>query len=158
MTHAVPSDLVPLPTTPWEERPSEVPIDIEEARTALWTCRGNVTSAAKLLKVPAQRLRALVKSSRRLSREIEEAREVLMDISESNIYEALTDDTDPGRRDSMSRYVMSTIGKARGFGTGNNGVTINSPKGPMVITWGDGSSITGESRPGDDAKLVNGDG
>lgn len=154
----LPSDLVPLPTTPYEQRPSSLPLDIEECRTAIWLSRGNVTEAAKRLKITPARLRAFVKNSPRLQDECEEAREQLIDIAEDVIAEALTDDSDAGRRDQMARFVAGTLGKRRGYGQNGASVNINSPKGPIVIKWGDGTSL---SAPGDGAidvtpKVVNG--
>jgi hypothetical protein len=53
-----PTDLMPLPTMPYDERPMSLPLDVEECRTALWRVRGNVTEAAKLIKVHPNRLRS----------------------------------------------------------------------------------------------------
>ncbi len=131
----LPGDLLPLPTTPWDERPTELPLDIEECRTALWLHRGNIKDAAEALKVSSARLRAFVKNSEYLSREMAESREVLKDIAEKNVYDALTDAVDSGRRDSMSRFVLSTIGKDRGFGNGNGGLNVPQGKGKIVVTW-----------------------
>lgn len=136
-----PNDLIPLPTMPYDERPAELPLDREECRTALWRAKGNVSEAAKLLKVPSLRLRNFIKNNAFLSAEAEEARQILADIAENNVLDALTDPVDAGRRDSMSRFVLSSIGKQRGYGQNTAGITINSPKGPMTISWADGSSV-----------------
>lgn len=85
---------------------------------------------------------------------MQEAQEQLVDLAEKNILEALTDPNDAGRRDSMSRFVASSIGKKRGYGQGSNGVTINA-KGPVNVSWDDGTRV---STPGDDAKVINADG
>lgn len=152
----LPTDLVALPTSPWDERPEEIPLVIEECRTALWQTRGNITEAAKTLKVPSGRLRRFVNNSQYLLAEIEEAKEVLVDISESNVYDALTDQQDPGRKDSMTRFVLASQGRKRGWGTGAGptGLALKG-KGRISITWDDGSEIAGE-QPGDNAKVVNG--
>lgn len=122
-------------------RPSELPLDVEECRTAIWQCRGNVSHAASLLKVVPSRLRKFVEKSPRLQDEIREAQQQLVDIAEDVAYEALTDPDDAGRRDQMARFVMSNLGKDRGYGTAK-GVTINNPNGPVVIQWADGSSLS----------------
>lgn len=147
----LPSDLVPLPTQPWDERPDELPIDREEARTAIWKTKGNITDAAELLKVRPGRLRALVKTSEYLRREVEEAGERLVDMAETVVEEALRD---PERSDPMARFVLASKGKNRGWGQGSGGVSLNLPKGPIQITWADGSSIN-SVQPGDDAKVVD---
>lgn len=128
---------------PYDERPSSLPLDIEECRTALWVSRGNVSKAAQLLKIPSTRLRKFVQASPYLSAEVKEAAEQLIDIAEDVAYEALTCEDDAGRRDSMARFIMSGIGKTRGHGTGGGGsLNLNLPKGDIHITWGDGSDVT----------------
>lgn len=143
----IPDDLVPIGTAPWDERPTELPLDVEEVRTALWMNRGNIHKAAELLKISSQRLRRFVNNNEYLKSEQEEAREVLKDLAEENVYDALTDEQDKGRKDSMSRFVLQTIGKDRGFGTGASGINVNTKgKGRLVVTWDDGSQITGEAK------------
>lgn len=142
----LPDDLVPLPTQPYDVRPAELPLVIEECRTALWRTRGNVTRAAELLKVPSGRLRAFVGKSEYLTREQKEAQEQLLDLAEDDVYDALTDANDPGRKDSMARFVLTQLGQSRGYG-GKTGVGLNLPgkSGTMVIQWQDGSNIVGNA-------------
>ena len=68
---SVPSDLVTLPTMTYSEMPPELPLDIEECRTAICMAAGNITEAAKLLKITSIRLRAFVKKSPYLSAEMQ---------------------------------------------------------------------------------------
>src|SRR5262245_15257527 len=146
----VPDDLVTLPSQPWEERPLDLPLDVEECRTALWMASGNVTEAARILKTTSQRLRTFIKRSAYLTAEMSEAAERLVDIAESNVKEALTDPNDPSRRDTMSRFVLGNIGRARGWGSGSSGISVkNSAGGTIVVQWADGTSIG--PKPGDDA-------
>lgn len=154
---SLPNDLIPLPTMPYSERPSELPLDIQECRTAIWQCSGNISRAAALLKVPSNRLRNFVKKSPFLSEEAKESQERLVDKAEDVIEEALDDADDPGRRDTMARFVASNLGRHRGYGTGTPGVSLNLPKGPMTITWGDGSIVTGNDNAQEDAgKVIEG--
>jgi len=150
----VPNDLVALPTMPYSERPVELPLDIEECRTALWMAAGNITEAAKILKVTSIRLRSFVKKSPYLTSEMAEAHDRIVDIAEANVRDALTDELDPSRRDTMSRFVLTNIGKHRGWGsTGSGGVTVkNSAGGTIVVQWADGTSIGG-----DDSKIIEGE-
>lgn len=137
--HSVPSDLVPLPTMPYSERPSELPLDPEECRTALWMSSGNVTEAAKLIKVTSIRLRNFIKKSPYLTAEMQEAADRIVDIAEANVYNALTDEQDPSRRDTMSRFVLTNIGKARGWGSGNSpNVNIKNAGGTIIVQWATG--------------------
>lgn len=142
---AFPTDLVPLPTQPWDERPAELPLDIEECRTALWLTKGNISDAAVYLKVTPMRLRSFVRSSVRLTNEVEEAKEQLKDRAQDVVREALYDD-DPTRKDQMARFVLNSIGRDRGWGNGAGGVKINTGGGNVVISWADGKSF-GESDP-----------
>lgn len=148
--NSMPRDLVALPTMPWETRPAELPLDIEECRTAIWQSRGNITEAAKRLKVSSMRLRNFIKKSPYLSAEVEESREQLLDIAEDVVFEALSDKTDTGRQDAMARFVLTGPGKNRGYGTGAPKVTINNQKGAsIVLAWGDGTQF----QP-DEAKVI----
>lgn len=151
----MPENLHPLPTMPYDTRPVELPLDVEECRTAIWQCRGNISLAAQLLKVKPARLRRFVATSPRLMEEVKEAQEQLLDIAEDVAYEALTDDEDAGRRDQMARFVMSNLGKNRGYGTGSgNKVDINLPKGKVKIEWADGSSLSVDSGSEDSGKVI----
>jgi len=128
---------------PYAERPTELPLDTEECRTAIWMTSGNISEAAKLLKITSIRLRNFVKKSPYLSAEMQEAADRLVDIAESNVYDALTDELDPSRRDTMSRFVLTNIGKHRGWGTagGGNLTVKNSAGGTIVVQWADGSTF-----------------
>jgi hypothetical protein len=153
----IPFDLVALPTMPYSERPVELPLDVEEVRTSIWMAAGNISEAAKLLKVTSIRLRAFVKKSPYLTAEMQEAQDRLVDIAESNVYNALTDAEDPSRRDTMSRFVLTNIGKHRGWGTaGSGGVTVkNSAGGTIVVQWADGTAIGQD--PEEDLKTIEGE-
>jgi hypothetical protein len=136
----LPNNLRPLSTMPWDERPDELPIDIEEARTALWRCEGNISAAATLLKVPSSRFRALVNKSAYLQREVNEAKQQLVDMAEVVVKDALGD---PDRADAMARFVLSTQGKERGWGNGSGGPSVNiKSSGNIVFQWQDGSELS----------------
>jgi hypothetical protein len=109
---------------------------------------GNITEAAKLLKITSIRLRAFVRKSPYLSAEVQEAADRMVDIAESNVLNALTDELDPSRRDTMSRFVLSNIGKHRGWGAGNSaGINVkNSAGGTIIVQWADGTSIGPETK------------
>lgn len=142
----IPSDLVALPTMPYNERPAELPLDVEECRTALWMASGNTTKAAELLKTTSIRLRAFVKKSAYLTAEMQEAADRMVDLAEANVLDALNDGEDASRRDTMSRFVLTNIGKTRGWGTGNSpNVNVkNSAGGTIIVQWGDGQQFSNE--------------
>lgn len=150
----LPTDLVPIPTQPWDCRPDDLPLDIEECRTALWMCEGNITAAAALLKVDSRRLRSFVNSSKYLSDQAQEAREQLCDLAEGVVRDALQDEQDKSRRDTMARYVLTNLGSSRGYGAkGGKNLTINNQGGNISISWADNTQINS----GDDAKVVDGE-
>lgn len=140
-----PDDLLPLPTTPYEERPVSLPLDVEECRTALWRVRGNISEAAKLIKVTPLRMRQFVQKSPYLSAEMQEAKDQLVDIAEDVVFEALTDEEDKGRKDTMARFVLGSQGKARGWGhASGGGMSIkNSAGGTIIVQWEDGTTFGG---------------
>lgn len=135
---------------PYNERPVELPLDVEECRTAIWANSGNVTKAAAMLKISPMRLRRFVAASPRLSAELEEAAEQMLDIAQDNVVEALNDGSDAARRDNMSKFVLKELGGKRGYGTNGKGITLKpgSGSGRFVIEWGDGSSISDSSNEG----------
>lgn len=67
------SEYLPLPYYPWDERPGTLPIDYDEAATAIHLGKGDLLSAAGLLKVPLHRLTRLIRQSPRLQRVQDEA-------------------------------------------------------------------------------------
>lgn len=145
MNAHLPNDLIPLPTMPYDERPDSLPLQVEECRTALWRVRGNASKAAELLKVSSSRLRRFINNSPYLLSEQKEAQEILKDIAEDVVYEALTDEDDKGRKDAMARFVLQGIGKDRGYGSGQPKVEINNGKGGTVIVgWADGTMFQPE--------------
>lgn len=153
---SLPTDLVPLPTMPYSERPLELPLDIEECRTAIWRCNGNVTKAASLLKISSLRLRRFINNSPYLSAELREATDQIVDIAEEVIVEALLDREDKQRRDGMAKFVATNQGRERGWGQKQNGVTINAPKGgKFVFGWADDTDFAEAAQP--DNKMIEGD-
>lgn len=149
-----PNDLLPLPTAPYSERPISEPLVVEECRTSLWLVRGNITEAAKLLKVTSLRLRQFVNKSPYLLSEMQEAKDQIVDVAETVVYEALTDEDDKGRKDTMSRYVLSNLGRHRGWGTTQTGINIkNTQGGTIVVQWADGSTF-GEA-PQEELEMID---
>ena len=144
----IPHDLMPLPTMPYSERPVSLALEMEECRTAIWRAGGNVTEAAKLLKITSLRLRQFINKSPFLSAEVQEAKDQLVDIAEGVVYDALTDSDDKSRKDTMARFVLSSQGRARGWGTATTGGSMNikNAGGTIIVQWADGSTF-GDSQP-----------
>jgi len=113
--------------------------------------RGNVTEAAKLLKVTSSRLRGFVQKSAYLSGEMREAQEQLADIAEDVVYDALTDEEDKSRKDTMARFVLTNLAKGRGYGTGAGLNIKNSAGGTIIVQWADGTSFGGSESAADES-------
>jgi hypothetical protein len=89
-----------------------------------------------------------------LSAEMQEAKEQLVDIAEDVVFDALTDEEDKGRKDTMARYVLSSQGKPRGWGTAQAGISVkNSHGGTIIVQWADGTSF-GEQEAEPDSPTV----
>jgi hypothetical protein len=131
----------------------ELPLDIEECRTAIWKARGNVSRAAEFLKVPSTRLRYFVQKSPYLTRELRESLEIHVDRAEEIVDEALNDEEDKARRDQMARFVLgSQVARARGWGNGTAqpGMKINNANGGMIVVqWADGTQFNGQEIEGE---------
>ena len=63
-----PDEFLPLPFYGWLERPLDLPIDFDEAATAIYIAHGDISAAAALLKVTPARLNKLIRRSPKLQR------------------------------------------------------------------------------------------
>jgi hypothetical protein len=145
----MPDNLTTLPTMPYPERPEDLPLDIEECRTALWLNRGNITDAAAMLKVRSSRLRAFVSASPYLQREVEEAKERLKDKAMKVIAEGLDDDNE---KYTMARFVAKELGAV-----GQKAVRDNlPPHSRVVFQWDDGTSFDPNAAR-DNAQVIEGE-
>ena len=68
-------EFFPLPFYPFEERPHTLPLDVEEAATALFLQKGDVKAAAAKLRVMVSRLEREIRKSLRLQRLVEAMKE-----------------------------------------------------------------------------------
>ena len=68
MSQPSPEEFLPLPFYGWLERPPDLPIDSDEAATAIYLAHGDINAAAARLKVTAARLNRLVRRCPRLQR------------------------------------------------------------------------------------------
>lgn len=125
-----------------------MPLEVEECRTAIWRAEGNISEAARLLKITSLRLRQFVQKSPFLLAELQEARDQIVDIAEKVVVDALTDEEDKSRRDTMARFVLGSQGKSRGWGSGAAGgaMNIKNAGGTIIVQWADGSTF-GEPEP-----------
>jgi hypothetical protein len=97
----------PLPFYPWDERPPTLPIDADEAATALYLAKGVLQQAALLLKVPDVRLRRLIQQSPRLQRIQTEQYGLAVDRSAGKYIEAL-DAPDARRQEWGAKNILAS--------------------------------------------------
>ena len=65
------------------------------------------------------------------------------------------DPIDSARRDSMSKYVASSLGRLRGYGTGpGKQININSEGGNILIQWADGTPLSNDDN---DSSIIEGE-
>ena len=63
MSQPSPEEFLLLPFYGWLERPPDLPIDSDEAATAIYLAHGDINAAAALLKVSPARLNRVVRPS-----------------------------------------------------------------------------------------------
>jgi hypothetical protein len=68
MSRPQPYEFEPLAYFPWDSRPETLPLDVEEAATALYLAQGDINRAAARLKVTPARLNRTIRKSPRLIR------------------------------------------------------------------------------------------
>jgi hypothetical protein len=134
----LPGDLVSLPTSARNSYPDDAPLSAEDVRTLMWLFSGNITHAARYYHVPTARLRAFVRKSPYVQREVDEIRERLLDVAESVIHDALFS-SDPRRSDVAARFVIgkSVQGRARMQSLVDKLVDIKISEKGVVFVWRD---------------------
>lgn len=127
----LPPDLAPMPY-------GAGPDDLEAVRTALWLNFGNVGLAAKALSAPAGELARVVERSPELKSDRDAARRMLVDRAEAVVVEQLSDERNTDRRDEASKFVLTTLGKALGWGsqaTAPNGFSMSDGVRTLQVKW-----------------------
>jgi hypothetical protein len=100
-------EYLPLPYYSWDERPPTLPIDADEAATALYLAKGVLQQAAALLKVSDVRLRRLIQHSPRLQRIQTEQYGLAVDRSAGKYIEAL-DAPDARRQEWGAKNILAS--------------------------------------------------
>ena len=148
------AEFQPLPHYPWARRPPHLPIDIEEAATALYLCEGVIARAAERLKVEPLKLTRQIARSPRLTRLHAELVALLNDKVHEE-YLAAFKDEDSRRRE----WAASKVAQTKGFQSHPLAPNANNPQGlpvgpngptRIIISWEDPSPLTIEHAPSDD--------
>jgi hypothetical protein len=134
------AEFAPLPYYPWEHRPPHLPLEVDEAATALYLGKGIISDAAQRLKVEPLKLTRFINRHPRLTRLHAELVSLLNDDVHREVLSALSDD-DARRREWGSSRVMNSR-QFQGHPLSPN--TQNAPTlsigGPakIIISWDDG--------------------
>ena len=105
----LPPDLAPIPYGADGE-------DDEAVRTALWLNYGNIRLAARALGAAPGALARKVEQDPSLKTDRDAARRMIVDEAENVIVEQLTDVNSVDRRDEAAKFVLTSLGKALGWG------------------------------------------
>jgi hypothetical protein len=106
----LPDDLAPIPYGADIE-------DTEAIRTALYLNYGNVGLAAQSLGCLPGALARIVEKSADLKSDRDAARRMIVDQAEAVVVEQLLDKAQIDRRDEAAKFVLTSLGKALGWGT-----------------------------------------
>lgn len=83
---------------------------LQEYYDALSQTKGNISACARLLNMRRSSLKERIDASPELRAKLEEVREEMLDKAEENVYDRVEQGDD-----AMTRFVLSTLGKERGY-------------------------------------------
>ena len=136
-----------LPAYPWDTRPDDHPLTVEEVCAALVESEGNVKLAADRLKVGALILRKFIERQRRARAVIVEMAAQLADEAQTTLHAALRD-SDSRRQDWATRFILnSQNAKQLGWASTANADDASLHRGPLInltlpiVEWADGTRI-----------------
>ena len=136
-----------LPAYPWDVRPDDHPLSVEEVCAALVHSEGNVKEAADRLKVGALILRKFIERSSRARAVIVEMAAQLADEAQTTLHAALRD-SDSRRQDWAVRYILNSKNARRlGWGSTDAAEDASLHRGPLInltlplVQWEDGTRI-----------------
>ena len=147
-------EFVPLPFYPWDERPPTLPLDTDEAATAIHLAQAHLPAAAALLKVPLIRLQRLLNASPRLQRIFSESAGLVVARAFSKYIEAL-DAPDARRQEWGATKIMQSraaIGHlfspapAQPTAQSNASLTANTTQRTLTFRW----RTDADDQPNDD--------
>jgi hypothetical protein len=102
-------EFTPLPFYGWAERPSTLPLDPDECATAIHIAQGDLPKAADLLKVPQFKLERQIRHHPNLARILNEALQIAVSKSRSELLTALDSPNDRRREWEATKNLASRI-------------------------------------------------
>ncbi len=140
-------EFLPLPHYSWKQRPSHLPLEIEEAATALYLAEGVISRAAERLKVEPLKLVRVIARSPRLTRLHAELTSLLNDKVHEEYVRAFGDEDSRRREWAASKVANTKAFQAHPLAPNSNVANplaslAASPNGPLriVISWEDSAS------------------
>jgi hypothetical protein len=140
-------EFLPLPYYPFDQRPDTLPLDADEAATAIHLSRGDLDAAAALLKTPTHVLNRLVKRSPRLQAVLAESFELTLIKAASIPIRTLFDpDADARRLEWASSKVLSSrLASGHPLSPAPAGsstsMTVNQDNREITIHWGPAPTV-----------------
>jgi hypothetical protein len=135
-----------LPAYPWDTRPDDNPLTVDEVCAALCHSEGDLRVAAERLKVGTLILRKFIERSSRARAVIRELALLLADEAQSTLRAALRD-PDARRQDWAVRYILNSK-NAQALGWSSAADAQDALRAPSIsitlpsVTWADGTPLT----------------
>ena len=137
--HSHDQEFLPLPHYPWDQRPDSLPIDPDEAATAIHLAQGSLIRAASFLKVPPHRLARTLRAHPSLARIQNEANELTVAQAHDELLNALSSDNDRRREWASTKILASRAAASHPFAPAPAGasasLTLTSPTGDRRLTF-----------------------
>jgi hypothetical protein len=136
-------EFIPLPYFPWDERPPTLPLDHDEAATAIHLAQGDLPRAAALLKVPLIRLDRSLRSSPRLQRVLADHHALALHRASAEVLRALDASDDRRREWGAARILSSRMAQGHPFSpappssstTTSASLTVGGPSRTLTFRW-----------------------
>ena len=138
-------EFLPLPYYPYETRPPGVPVDIEEAATALYLHGGVIADAAERLRIPSLKLQRIIDRSPRLTRLHKELVALLNDKVLKQVITAFDDPENRRKEWASAQVIRSEAFRSHPLApTRDASQPTLSLAGPqrIIISWDDGPEPT----------------
>jgi hypothetical protein len=146
-------EFLPLPNYTWDQRPSIMPLDVEECATALYLVGGVLEDAAERLRIHPLRLVRFIARHKRLQRLHAELSALLHDKVHKE-YRNAFDSEDDRRRE----WAASKVAQTRAFqehplapnanaSSSSPGLALNGVPNRIVISWDDGPALPSPEAP-----------
>lgn len=132
-------EFLPLPHYSWDRRPARLPVDIEEAATALYLAGGLIERAAERLKIEPLKLARIISRSPRLTRLHAELATLLNDKVHEEYIRAFASEDDRRREWASSKVSQSKQFQNHPLAPNSQVSPQLAMTGPQTITihWGD---------------------